>query len=246
MLIQIEATPGNIVHPKQAIDYNAFKEKFKKKGESELLTFEKFYAVRQLIEQGCSRMFVDADIITTDIEGNKQIISSDVCGERDDRIEAVFCETTQPTNKLHEKLELASSSKKVKIHLLYPFNVDAASLIQLFPKNFESGQFAIEQISWLNDELEGALEDTLELVTLLGNRTRVRMLLPLLKEPRKKSHFRMRVNPKLVYENISRLISHKLVTEFTEDEYELTPIGRQIMGEYLAFLQKIKKILETY
>lgn len=244
--MEIEVTPRNIVHPKQVIDYNAFKEKFRKKGESELRTFEKFFAVRQLIEQGCSKMFVDPTLVTTDVYGNKQVILSDVCGECDDRIEAIFCETEQPTKKLLEKLELASSLKNLNVHLLYPFNMDAASLIQLFPKNFESGQFSIEQISWLSDELDGVIEDALELVTLLGNRTRVRMLLPLLEEPRKKSHFRKRVNPKLVYENISTLMSHKLVAEFTEDEYELTPIGRQIMGEYLAFLQKIKKILETY
>lgn len=246
MLPRIQATPRNIVYPKQAIDYKAFKEKFVKDEENELYSLERFYAIRSLIEQDCSRIFVNANITTPTTKEKKQTIPTDVCGEFDDHIVIAFCETAQPTRELYEKLKLLGSMKDVAVILFYPFTADTNTLMQWFPEYFDSGKFAVEQVPWLSDELESVFEDALELVTLIGNRTRVKMLLPLLKESRKKSHFRTRVNPKLVYANISTLMAHRLVDEFAKDEYALTPIGRQILCEYLAFIQKVKKTLETY
>jgi len=245
MTLQIEAKARNMVHPKQTIDYRAFEEKFRRDQDNELQTFEKFYAVRNLIEQGYSKMFVNVSLTVPDRGKKRQtILSADVCGESDDYVTVVFCETLPPTKELIEKLRAITTAENVKALIVYPFTIDATTLAQLFPEQFRSGQFIVEQVSWLNDEPEDIFENALDLVTLLGNRTRVRMLLPLLRESRRKSQFRMHVNPKLVYENISMLMSHRLVEEFTENEYNLTPIGRQIMGEYLAFLHTVQKILE--
>jgi hypothetical protein len=227
------------------VDYHAFEEKFGNNQGSELQTFEKFYAVRYLIEQGCSRLFVNTSLIEPNKKGDRQpVLSVDVCGECNDDIVVVFCETSQPTDELFEKLNKVVAVENVRTVMLYPFKVDAVALTRFFSEQFDSGQFTIEAVHWLDDDSEDVFETALDLVTLLGNRTRMSMLLPLLKEPRKKSHFRLSVNPKLVYENISMLMSHRLVEEFNENEYDLTPIGRQVMGEYLAFLHKVKKILE--
>ena len=246
MKLQVETKSNSLVQPKQTIDYKAFEDKFRKSKETELQTFEKFYAVRHLLEQGCSRIFVDVSLITSVGNGDKQILlSADVCGENDGEILVAFCETMRPTKRLIEKLETLAAAENARAVVLYPFTIDTTNLIQRFPSLFETGKFTLEQVSWLNDESEDVFKNALDLVTLLGNRTRVRMLLPLLSEPRRKSHFRMHVNPKLVYENISMLMSHRLVEELVENEYDLTPIGKQVMGEYLAFLHKVKKILET-
>lgn len=246
MRLQIEAKAKSTVHPKQTIDYRAFEEKFGRNQDNELQTFEKFYAVRRLIEQGYSKMFVNVSLTTPNSRKKGQTsLSADVYGESDNYVTVVFCETLPPTKEVVEKLRTLATVENVKALILYPSTIDATGLAQLFPEQFKSRRFTVEQVSWLNDESEDVFENALDLVTLLGNRTRVRMLLPLLKESRRKSQFRMRVNPKLVYENISTLMSHRLVEELTENEYNLTPIGRQIMGEYLAFLHKVQNILEN-
>ncbi|MDQ1279283.1 MAG: hypothetical protein QG670_543 [Thermoproteota archaeon] len=243
MLPKILATPKNVVQPKQVLDYKAFKERFIKDSDSELSTIERFYAVRSLIEQDCPRILVNAKL-TVSTKTKKKIITTDVCGEFDNHIVVAFCETSQPTRELHEKLKLIDSMENVATLLFYPLTVDTHILMQWFSEDFDSGKIAIEEVPWLSDEF-GIFEEALELITLIGNRTRVKMLLPLLRESRKKSQFRIHVNPKLVYENISTLMEHRLVDEPEKDEYALTPIGRQILCEYLAFIQKVKKTLET-
>jgi hypothetical protein len=244
--LQVEANAESLVHPMQIIDYKAFEEKFGKTGETELQTFEKFYAVRHLLEQGCFRIFVDASLITSEGDVNKQIIlPADACGKKNNEVIVAFCETELPTKTLIKKLKILAIAENTRAVVLFPFTIDATELIQPFSSLFKSRRFTLEQVSWLNDESEEDFKNALDLVMVLGNRTRVKMLLPLLSEPRRKSHFRMHVNPKLVYENISMLVSHNLVEELVENEYDLTPIGKQVMGEYLAFLHKVKKILET-
>jgi predicted transcriptional regulator len=91
-----------------------------------------------------------------------------------------------------------------------------------------------------------ALEEALSLLVFLGNRTRVKMLLPLLRHPGRKRHFRMQINPKLVYANLSTLKARKLIDELSEDEFALTSIGSQIFGEYLTFVQKVRRLLGEY
>ena len=72
------------------------------------------------------------------------------------------------------------------------------------------------------------------------------MLLPLLQETKRKGEYRARINPKLVYANIANLIEHNLLHELTRNEYTLTPIGKQILGEYLAFIQRIKRTIKEF
>ena len=244
MLTEIKVDPKNIVYPKHAIDYKAFKEKFRKDEENELCSLEKFYATRKLIEQGYSRIFVNAKIILPTTNEDEKIILTDVCGELDGHITIAFCESTQLTKELYNKLKVVGSIENISVILLHTFKEDLNTLIQWFSEYFQSGKFSYERVPWLSDELEEVFDDALNLITLLGNRTRVKMLLPLLKKSRRKRHFRMRINPKLVYANISTLMIHGIVDEYTKNEYALTPIGRQILCEYLAFIQKVKKTLE--
>jgi len=79
---------------------------------------------------------------------------------------------------------------------------------------------------------------------LLCNETRVKMLLPLLEHPQGKRKFREEINPKLIYENVPLLRTHKLINELADDLYDLTPMGKTILGEYLAFVEKVRDLLE--
>ena len=94
--------------------------------------------------------------------------------------------------------------------------------------------------------MEDTFQEAMEYINLLCNETRVRMLLPLLKETRRKGEYRARINPKLVYENIANLIEHNLLDEFSRNEYTLTPVGKQILGEYLAFIQRVKRTIKEF
>ena len=40
-------------------------------------------------------------------------------------------------------------------------------------------------------------------------------------------------------------MERKLIDELTDDEYALTSVGREILSEYLTFLENVKKIIET-
>lgn len=85
----------------------------------------------------------------------------------------------------------------------------------------------------------------MELMEVLTNKTRVKMLLPLLEQPQGKRHFREDINPKLIYENVPLLRTHKLINELSDDLYDLTPMGKNILCEYLAFVEKVRHLLEV-
>ena len=70
------------------------------------------------------------------------------------------------------------------------------------------------------------------------------MLLPLLERPQGKKQYRQEINPKLIYENVPLLRTHKLIAELADDLYDLTPMGKTILCEYLAFVEKVSGLLE--
>jgi len=135
----------------------------------------------------------------------------------------------------------AENSKTV---VVYPFRVNSESIGSKFPRAFESGRIVIERLNWRDRGLEKAFRQTLELMDLLCNETRVKMLLPLLERPQGKKNFREGINPKLIYENVPLLRTHKLISELSDDLYDLTPIGKTILGEYLAFVEKVRDLME--
>ena len=121
--------------------------------------------------------------------------------------------------------------------------VDAVGGARTIPPE-AAAKVSIEQVPWLDTDLETAFQEAMEFIGLLCNETRVKMLLPLLKQTRKKKDYRVRINPKLVYENIANLMEHNFLHELSSNEYALSPIGKQILGEYLTFIQRIKYALK--
>ena len=225
------------------VNYTAFREDFHtEEDESELHLLEKFHAARILSQQGDVETFVDPVLV--DLESHSQKLSADLAGVEGDLATAVFCETKPPDETLLKELEVMDGAENSKTVVVYPFRVNSESIGSKFPRAFESGRIVIERLNWRDRGLEKAFRQTLELMDLLCNETRVKMLLPLLERPQGKKNFREGINPKLIYENVPLLRTHKLISELSDDLYDLTPIGKTILGEYLAFVEKVRDLME--
>jgi hypothetical protein len=94
-------------------------------------------------------------------------------------------------------------------------------------------------LKWQQD-----FRESLALLNIFRNDTRVNMLLPLLERPWSVSQFRRKINPKIIYENVSMFRAHRLISELQNGAYALTPAGRLALSEYFKFLERIKKLLE--
>jgi len=225
------------------VNYTAFREDFHtQEDESELHLLEKFHAARILSQKGDVETFVDP--ILVDPEERSQKLTADLAGVEGDTVTAVFCETKQPDETLLRELEVVDNAENSRTVVVYPFKVNSESLGSKFPRALETGRLVIEHLNWRDRGLEKAFRQTLELMDLLCNETRVKMLLPLLEHPQGKKNFREEINPKLIYENVPLLRTHKLINELADDLYDLTPMGKTILGEYLAFVEKVRDLLE--
>ena len=231
------------VLPLHVLDYGAFKEDFQsQQGESELHILEKFHAARSLSRSGDMDTFVDAALYDT--ESHVRRLTVDLVGIREAGITAVFCETRPPDEALMRDLEAVDESENSKAVVVYPFKVNSDPIDSKFQRAVNTGKFVIEHLNWRDRGLEKAFREVLELMEVLTNETRVRMLLPLLEQPQGKRYFRADINPKLIYENVPLLRTHKLIDELSDDLYDLTPIGKNILCEYLAFVEKVRRLLE--
>jgi hypothetical protein len=224
------------------VNYTAFRGDFHtNEDESELHLLEKFHAARSLSRDGDVDTFIDP--VLYDPERHSYRVTADLAGVEEDNLTAVFCETQPPSESLISDLELVEDAENSKALVVYPFKVDSGAIDSKFRSAVNSGKLTIEHLNWSDRSLERAFREALELMDLLCNETRVKMLLPLLQRPQGKRHFREEINPKLIYENVPLLRTHKLINELSDDLYDLTPIGKTILCEYLAFVEKVRRLL---
>jgi hypothetical protein len=225
------------------VNYTAFREDFRtEEDESELHLLEKFHAARVLSRNGDVDAFVGATLY--DPEKHSHRLTTDLAGVEGGNVTAVFCETGAPSEMLLKDLGVIDEAQNSKAVVVYPSKVNSNPIDSKFPDAIDSGKFVIEHLNWRDRGLERAFREALELMDLLCNETRVKMLLPLLEAPQGKKNFREGINPKLIYENVPLLRAHKLIDELSDDLYDLTPIGKTILGEYLAFVEKVRDLLE--
>lgn len=225
------------------VNYTAFREDFRtEEDESELHLLVKFHAARVLSRSGDVDTFVGATLY--DPEKHSHRLTADLAGVEGGNVTAVFCETVAPDEMLLKDLGVIDEAENSKAVVVYPSKVNSNSIDSKFPDAVDSGKFVIEHLNWRDRGLERAFREALELMDLLCNETRVKMLLPLLEAPQGKKNFREGINPKLIYENVPLLRAHKLIDELSDDLYDLTPIGKTILGEYLAFVEKVRDLLE--
>ena len=231
------------VLPLHVVDYAAFKHKFGvREDESELHSLEKFHAARSLVEEGYDETYVDAPLRPVPAQRVRGLIFTDVCGKREDEFTLVFCETVPPTEQTYTGLEVVEKADNARAVLLYPFAVNAEAVAKRFPRAVEAGRITITRVGWLNHGLESAFREALDLLDLLSNETRVRMLMPLLESRREKRQYRAEINPKLVYENLRAFIEREIIDEISDGQYELTNFGKHVLCEYLAFIERLRKI----
>jgi len=225
------------------VNYTAFREDFRTdEDESELHLLEKFHAARVLSRSGDVDTFVGP--ILYDPEKHSHRFTADLAGVEGGTVTAVFCETRAPDEALLKDLGVIDEAENSKAVVVYPSRVNSNPIDPKFPDAVDSGKFVIEHLNWRDRGLERAFREALELMDVLCNETRVKMLLPLLEAPQGKKNFREGINPKLIYENVPLLRAHKLIDELSDDLYDLTPIGKTILGEYLAFVEKVRDLLE--
>jgi hypothetical protein len=225
------------------VNYSAFREDFRtEEDETELHLLEKFHAARSLSHNGDIDTFIDA--VVYDTAKHSRRLVADVVGVDEGKLTTVFCETEPPGDDLIRDLELVDGAENSTAVVVYPYKVDADSLDAKFGNSVDTGKLVIEHLNWRDRGLERAFREALALMDLLCNETRVKMLLPLLEHPQGKKHFREGINPKLIYENVPLLRTHKMIDELSDDLYDLTPMGKTILCEYLAFVEKVRHLLE--
>jgi len=231
------------VLPVHILDYMAFRESFDfETDENELHMLEKFHAARSMIQQGLQDTFVSAKLTT--IPETERTLNVDVCGIDRDNLNLVFCETGPVHENLFRNLELVEDAENANATLMFPSRIDTSEIAERFPEAVQSGKFQVQLLPWRERAIDRTFREALEIMDLLGNETRVRMLVPLLEKPHGKRHYRAEINPKLVYENVTSLLTHRLIDEQEDDTYGFTQVGRQIFCEYMAFVERVRRVLE--
>lgn len=229
------------VSPQSIADYGTFTSWQRRSPNlSEMQVFERFYAARSLTSQGMDTL-VDA-LLTDPQEGSATRV--DVCGVMGDEITAVFCETGDPSPSLVSSLAAIESSENARAIVLVPSIADSRSIQKGLP-SANSTRMAVKTLGWFDDQYDTTLQQTLRLIDILGNETRMKMLVPLFRKAGAKKDYRAKINPKLVYQNLSVLLEAGLVDEFDKGTYELSEPGKSILAEFITFLDKARKTLDS-
>ncbi|TMI08841.1 hypothetical protein E6H34_03355 [Candidatus Bathyarchaeota archaeon] len=228
------------VSPQDILEYNTFARKHQTPaGNNELKQFERFHAARHLISQEMDT-YLDAKLTPND---HSRTIIVDVCGVKNETLTAVFCQTAGIDEPLAKFIETINKSQNTNAIILLPRDLDQPTLTEPVRMAIERGKATIEVLGWFGDTFQETFRETLGLIELLGNETRMRMLAPLLERSGAKRDYRTRINPKLVYHNISALSDAGLLDENIEGAYELSQFGKTILAEFITFLEKTRKTL---
>ena len=241
MILELSlSTETQRVSPQDILDYKTFVRRHQNPTEkNELKQFERFHAARHLISQEMDT-YLDAKLTPED---RSKAIIVDVCGAKNGTLTAVFCQTAELDESLARSLETINKSQNASAVILLPRELDHLELKESVRIALERGKATMEVLGWFGDTLEETFRETLGLIELLGNETRMRMLAPLLEKSGAKRDYRTRINPKLVYHNISALSDAGILDENVEGAYELSQFGKTVLAEFITFLEKTRKTL---
>lgn len=228
----------------EMVDYSLFKRRFSSPEVSQRRLIGKFNAARKLMTLGAIDVYVDAVLHCRPSTARfAPEIVVDTCGVDGENLTVGICQETSTGDTLMNVLEVLEKAKNTRTMIFHPVSTRKHEMSQRFRKAIEAGKFIVEQAHWLDEQVEGTLRQAIELVDLLANETRVKMLLPLLNRTYRKRDYREDINPKLLYENLSTLIKSGLVDELEEDRYTLTEVGKDLLGEYISFLERVGRFL---
>src|SRR5213592_1156736 len=173
-------------------------------------------------------------------------IQADFCGIKKEEIILAFCSASLPEERVWNSVRLVSHSQNARSLILSPEEIAPDLIEEEVPGALGNGKLQIETLGWFEDTLERTLQQTLRTIELLVNETRMRMLAPLLQKSALKREFRARINPKLVYHNLTALSEAGIVDGPVEGTYELSQLGKTVLPEFIAFLEKTSKTLDDY
>ncbi len=225
------------------LDYGAFSRRYRDSTEtSELHLFEKFHAARILLREGFD-VYLDAKIVADDASST---IQADACGIKGDQMTLVFCTPARPKESTWLAIRTVKEAENAQSVILSPEELEREEVQRHLPGILEDEKVRFETLGWFDDTLEETFQRTLKLIELVVNETRMRMLAPLFQKPGVKKEYRARINPKLVYHNLTALSRAGLVDEPIEGTYELSPLGKTVMAEFISFLEKTRRTLDDY
>ena len=173
-------------------------------------------------------------------------IEVDVAGVKNGEMIVAFCSASLPEDSVWTSVRLISQSQNARSLILSPEEISPDLIEEEVPRRLDMGKLQIETLGWFEDTLERTLQQTLRTIELLVNETRMRMLAPLLQKSALTRDFRARINPKLVYHNLTALSEAGIVDEPVEGTFELSQLGKTVLPEFIAFLEKTRKTLDDY
>ena len=179
-------------------------------------------------------------------DDDNSTIVADLCGIKKEEIIVAFCSASLPEETVWNSIRLISQSQNARSLILSPEEIAPDLIEEEAPGALNRGKVQVETLGWFDDALEQTLQQTLRTIELLVNETRMRMLAPLLQKSALKREFRARINPKLVYHNLTALSEAGIVDEPVEGTYELSQLGKTVLPEFIAFLEKTRKTLDDY
>jgi hypothetical protein len=243
MKLALDTPTPSEIRPRDIMNYDAFRRKFRiDESESELQLAERFYAARILFERGNEHVYIAVSLKAEGTSSESTKITADVCGATSDELTLVFFETSSPNNELPRKLRLIEKASNARALVLYPFS---ASLLPHPPRiETEYRKLDVARVPWLDEQIDSTFREVIQMVELLANQTRVRMLTPLLEKGIKKKDYRRVINPKLLYENLTNLLESGIIDEAEDESYRLTQFGSDLLGEYLAFLERVRRVIQ--
>jgi DNA-binding transcriptional ArsR family regulator len=179
-------------------------------------------------------------------DDDRSTVEADVCGVKKDEIIVVFCSASLPEESVWNSIRFISHSQNARSMIFSPEEISPDLIEEEVPGALNRGKLQIETLGWFEDTLELTLQQTLRTIELLVNETRMRMLAPMLQRSTLKRDFRARINPKLVYHNLTALSEAGIVDEPVEGTFELSKLGKTVLPEFIAFLEKTRKTLDDY
>jgi len=225
------------------LDYALFSRRYRNSTDSnELHVFERFHAARLLLEAGFDA-YLDVKVAADDVSST---IQPDACGVKNDRMMLVFCTVAQPDDSIWQAIRTINRSENGQAVILSSEELDRATTRKEVPEGLDRSKLRLETLGWFDDTLDEDFQRTLRLIELMVNETRMRMLAPLFQKSGVKKEYRAKINPKLVYHNLTALSEAGLVDEPLEGTYELSPFGKTVMAEFIAFLEKTRRTLDDY
>jgi hypothetical protein len=227
------------ISPQSILNYETFVDETGSLNSRSIKTFEKFIVSGLLLREGYETYL--NPVIGS---GNRTpTFEADACGVKGDHLLVAFCPSEMPSEDEWHAIRQISQSRNAQALILSPREIDRKTLEHEAGGTVEAGKLRLELLGWFEDNLEVALQDTLHMIELLVNETRMRMMAPLLHKSALKKDLRARINPKLVYHNLTALSEAGLLDEPIEGTYELSQLGTTVLAEFIAFLERTRKTL---